>query len=73
MSSKASTDAKAKLESLGRDAAESEVRPEGVADAVWEKVQEARRQGKKVRLVRKKKGNGNKVAGQEKLTCHLSK
>lgn len=72
-------DAKAKLEQLERDAVESEVRPEGVADAVWEKVQEARRQGKRVRLVKKKKGKGGKVGEQEKpdmspveIASHLS-
>ena len=67
MSSKASTDAKAKLESLGRDAAESEVRPEGVADAVWGESTRGKETGQKSTFSEEEKGNGNKVAEQEKV------
>ena len=61
--------AKAKLDEL----LESEVlegefsRPKGVADDVWEKLQAAKKKGKKVRLVKKKKTNKNNEKQEKKV------
>ena len=52
--------AKNKLNKLEMDTLEEELRPKGVGDAVWEKLQEAKKQGKKVRLVKKKKTKDEK-------------